>query len=69
MIKQSFKIWSKQFIHDNSPFGDVARDIESDSDFPNYVSRYRLRRYLEDQGACDACLNVFDEMFEEYKEN
>ena len=67
MYKMSFKTWSKKFLNENSPMGDLARDIKQDTNFPSYRCKKHIAEYLCDNHACDAALKVFDKMYEEYK--
>ena len=57
----------------DGPMGDLADDMHFDREhFPRngrgkYVGWHDLiRRYLESCGACDECLAVFEEAWEEY---
>ena len=52
---------------------DLAYDMKSDwQEFPTRVNASQIdghkviRRYLEDCGACDDCLDVFEECWKEY---
>lgn len=68
-----FKTWLKQFVKDMSPRGDLARDVRSDEEFPRERSidmnmrRSVIRTYLEDAGACNGCLDAFDEAWKDYE--
>lgn len=44
----TFKSWLKQskYTKDNSPIGDLARDIVADKEFPKAVEKYVIREYL-----------------------
>lgn len=63
----------RNHIDDNDQKGDLAKDMKSDKEhFPmNSRGKYKgwhriLRDYLEDKHACDGCLEVFEECWEEY---
>ena len=67
---ESFKKWSKQFENENSPEGDLAKDITADIDFPvRAYNRVTIIRYLNNKGACDAALDVAESMLLRYKED
>jgi uncharacterized protein YozE (UPF0346 family) len=64
---------TRKHIDDDTPMGDLARDMKEDKEkFPrNENSKIRgwhgyLYNYLCDHGACGACLDTFDEAWEEY---
>lgn len=44
----TFKSWVKQseYMKENTPVGDLARDIVADKEFPNTVEKYVIREYL-----------------------
>jgi len=63
----------KTYRSDDSPAGDLARDMKSDAaTFPrNGKGKFEgwrtiIRDYLMDRGACDNCLATFDECWKEY---
>ena len=56
--------------NDESPIGDLARDVYLDDrkdtfKFSNFNARELMRSYLESRGACSECLSSFDECYEE----
>ena len=58
--------------NDESPIGDLARDVYLDDrkdtfKFSNFNARKLMRSYLESRGACSECLSAFDECYEEYQ--
>lgn len=63
----TFKKWLKQFIYEDSPIGDLARDNELDPAFPNSNSYYRLYDYLRRQNASCLCLQSFNKAWKLYK--
>lgn len=68
MTKQTFKTWCNQFIKEDSPIGDLARDNSVDPTFPDSSSYNEIFDYLAYyQRASDLCLKVFDEAWELYK--
>ena len=44
----TFKSWLKKskYIKENNPIGDLARDILSDTDFPNTIEKHIMYKYL-----------------------
>lgn len=63
----------RQYKNSNTPAGDLAGDMKRDTEnFPRNPScKYRgwydiIRDYLMRKGACDTCLEIFDECWEEY---
>lgn len=66
--------WMKKtYGEEDSPKGDLARDIKADGDFPkNSIGKFDgchrlIRSYLVRQSACSGCLAAFDETWEEYE--
>jgi uncharacterized protein YozE (UPF0346 family) len=53
---KTFRVWVRQFGEDNTPFGDLARDIADDSEFPK----------KNDQNACLACELTFEKAWSDY---
>lgn len=54
------------FLEADNPQGDLARDMAHDHyQGPNRHSA--IRSHLQNQGACQACLEVFDDCWEEYQ--
>lgn len=70
MKKVSFYSYMiKQYLKEWGPKGDLARDMKYDcKHFPkNHKKGYEIvRGYLEANGACDACMDVFEKSWEEY---
>lgn len=68
-----FKDWLRRFEKDENPRGDLARDVRSDKDFPCEKSVWlkkretMIRSYLEEAGACNGCLDAFDEAWKDYE--
>jgi uncharacterized protein YozE (UPF0346 family) len=67
---------TKKYFKERSPKGDLARDMKYDTkDFPRNNSRNlkkgyeKIRDYLEMNNACEACMNVFEDSWEEYANN
>ena len=71
-----FKTWLRQYLNDDTPYGDLARDVVSDKQFPkNYpttkesgerVDHFIIRNYLESCRACPECMTVFEETWHLY---
>ena len=67
-MAKSFYSWLLQFKNDYTAIGDLARDVNRDSEFPRRSISYRyLKKYFESKHACDAAMNVFMEAFTQYK--
>ena len=68
-----FRNWLRRFEKDQNPRGDLARDVLSDENFPcekNEKLKKRqinIRNYLEGAGACEGCLDAFDDAWKEYE--
>lgn len=64
-----FKEWIMQFEKDNSPIGDLAKDIKQDEQFP-YTKDYKsILNYLESQNACDGAIKAFKHAFRIYSKD
>ncbi len=64
----------RNHINKDGPRGDLARDMKEDKEkFPkNGVGKYRgwykiIKDYLVRQGACDGCIEIFEECWLEYE--
>ena len=67
-MTKSFYSWLLQFKNDYTAIGDLARDVNRDSEFPRRSTSYRhLKKYLESKQAVDVVMNVFMEAFTQYK--
>lgn len=65
-----FKTWIiNNYKKENSPEGDLARDLIHDKQFPNIKSKREGLNYLRDTGACDGAINVFRKCWRKYKRN
>ena len=62
----TFKKWLQQFINEDNPIGDLARDNEHDPTFPDTNSYNEMYDYLFSQNASDLCLRSFDRAFQLY---
>jgi hypothetical protein len=65
-----FKEWIMQFLKDDTPFGDLARDIASDHyDFPSSNQRQVIDRYLDmEKMACENAMLTFRKAFDNYED-
>lgn len=67
-MKPSFEVWVTRFETDNSPVGDLARDILADNDFP-VVNDYRnIHDYLIRQNACNDAMVAFEKAWGIYEQ-
>ena len=62
----SFVRYILRFKSSDCPFGDLARDIKMDPDTNRNWGYKTFKKYLEDRGACDACINTVDHLYERY---
>lgn len=57
-----------QFIENQSPFGDLARDMKKDIDLPDSNKRNEIHRYLDMEcNACENALDIFNTAFNQYE--
>lgn len=54
-------------INEDTPIGDLARDIKREGSFPKSNSHDRLLGHLYTKGACHECIEAFEEAYEEFK--
>ena len=63
----TFKKWILQYINEDSPIGDLARDNKKDPKFPDSNSYDTLYSYLFSQKASYLCLQSFEKAWQLYK--
>ncbi|MED4886599.1 YozE family protein [Lysinibacillus sp. FSL R7-0073] len=63
----TFKKWILQYINEDSPIGDLARDNKQDPKFPDSNSYDNLYSYLFYQNASYLCLQSFEKAWQLYK--
>lgn len=63
----NFKKWLKQFVNEESPIGDLARDNEQDPTFPDSYSYKKISAHLEGQNASRLCMESFENAWQLYK--
>ena len=62
-----YKFMMENYIKNDSPSGDLARDMKNDRDFPKAsISYERIKDYLERNVACIDCIDAFEECWNEY---
>ena len=72
MTYQEYMI--NHFVKESTREGDLARDIQMDTDFPELDGkdldddRRTVREYLELMGACDSCMAAFRYTWRRYRE-
>lgn len=64
---KSFANWVISFKKDRSPFGDVARDVCEDEVIKKTWCYRKLYSYLLKYPACEDCLSVVRDMWDEYR--
>ena len=63
-----YKFMIENYLKDDSPAGDFARDMKADHDFPKRSICYTtIYYYLIKKCACAECKDTFDECWKEYK--
>lgn len=63
---KTFRVWVRQFIEEDTPFGDLARDITDDFEFPKKNNHDTIAEYLRFRNASLACLLTFKRAWKEY---
>lgn len=63
----TFKKWLRQYLLQQSPIGDLARDNERDLSFPKSYSYTKIRQHLERQHASQLCMESFEDAWQRYK--
>lgn len=63
----TYKQYILQFKNEDSAIGDLAYDISKDPDFPDSEDYDDIYMYLRRRNACDECLEVAEETFNDFK--
>lgn len=67
IVELSFYDWLLNFKDINLPIGDLARDVQADTNFPKKSkSKNVIIKYLENNGAIPRVIEVADETFDFY---
>lgn len=67
-IKTFYGWMIQNHIHDNTPIGDLARDMKSDQqEFIRAIGYNRNRIYLTLRNAAPKCIDAFDTAWREYE--
>ena len=64
----NFKEWITKFENLQTPYGDLARDIQADNNFIDSNDVEEIEYYLIQQNACVDCINVLHQVHTEYQE-
>ena len=64
-----FKTWIKQFKKENTRFGDLARDIQSDESFPRKNNYEEMIDYLKMGDASSNAIDTFKDAWKSYQNN
>jgi len=65
-----FKAWTiNTYKKENTPEGDLAKDLMLDKNFPNIKSKHEGLNYLYNLGSCEGAINVFKKCWKQYKYN
>ena len=62
----TFKTWMKQFRNEHSLFGDLAKDMKGDKEFPCSKKFEKNADYLISKRACHETMDTFAEAFLQY---
>lgn len=69
VIFLSFKRFTKQFIKDQTPEGDLARDINEDVNFPTSDKYEDIIEHFENCNALPGVFDAFDRLWQIYIRN
>jgi uncharacterized protein YozE (UPF0346 family) len=61
-----FRLFIKRFEKEYNAFGDFARDVKNDKNFPNNSGYGSISGYLEYRNASRQCMRTFRRMLEMY---
>lgn len=69
MCIKTFYVWLiRNHLHNDTPIGDLARDLKSDRrEFIRATGYSRNRTYLTLRNAAPACIDAFDAAWMEYE--
>ncbi len=67
-MKPSFEVWVTRFETDNSPVGDLARDILADDEFTVVNERKAIRNYLIERNASNGSVMAFEKAWGIYEQ-
>ncbi len=62
-----FYKWAMRFTDEVSPYGDFARDMKQDFEFPVFAEHEIILDYLEMINACRTAIDVFENMWKDYE--
>ena len=63
-----FFTWVKENYAGSDSFaGDFAKDMAEDRNFPGFAEHGIILEYLEDFGACDEAIDIFERLWSEWK--
>ena len=65
-MPDSFTKFVLRFRHDDTAWGDVARDVSADPNVEDTWGWQRLRRHIENMKAVPVVLRILEEMHEAY---
>ena len=58
----NFNSWIKQFLNEDSPYGDLARDIQRDQDFPKNVTSWsQIENHFPNAYVTDVAQSAFED--------
>lgn len=69
VIFLSFKQFTKQFIEDKTPEGDLARDINEDPNFPKSDQYEDIKSYFENCNPLPGVFDALDRLWQIYTRN
>lgn len=65
--KPSFYVWLMGFLSQDTPIGDLARDVKDDKVLNDQCSYRNIKKHLQDCNACRDALNALNSAHELYK--
>lgn len=66
MSRKSFKVWIRRLKDEDTPVGDLARDISCDPNFPDGDSHTRISKYLEEKSHHPGVMDAFEQAWKIY---
>lgn len=62
----SFKKFLQQYLNQDDPYGDFARDVYQDNSFPRKSEYDLIKSHLEDCNAMSVVFDIFDKLWDLY---
>lgn len=65
----SFKKYLQQYLDQDNPYGDFARDVYQDKEFPRKSDYKIIKSHLENCNAMSVVFDIFDKLWDLYQIN